>query len=271
MYCGSLEMNRNQGEIADVLSSERKNVIRIELSPEIVDYDLDPHDSLMASLLAWADSFYGLISNYRSILGLDENTLPFPGAPTYKNLIELVYSLGPDNACLLTTHAEELMAKFRLNKEWELSMKVVILTNVLMVPPRNECISFYEPSAGQDYSLPYPAIYFTAQITIDDLKKWLDNKSNKGYFRYTIKHHFPMKKASIKIDDKTLIWGQIASLLKLNGIHSWTRMSQVIIKLGHNSIIYYPSDDLPTPNELRTYYYRFVAAVSKVSQPMKQY
>jgi hypothetical protein len=234
-----------------------EDIINVELSPEIIDYDFDLRDSLIASLLCWQDRFYDVLKDARDLLEISNKKLNFPKEPTLDNLYDLAYSLGSDKSSLIKIQSLEIIKEFGLTPIWDLSMRIVILTNTLMIPPKSDSIRL----EGAGYKLNYPAIYITSYTSVDELKKWIHN--NRLFIRLMIKQHFPKKRTSPRLDDKTLFWGQIATLFKERGLNSWVKMVEIMQRLQNKDL--YSSripEEIPNPGELRTYYNRFNKSVA---------
>lgn len=262
-----------------IVFEDFENRVDIKLSPEITaerqNYSRSNYS--FAELLSWSKSFY--------------KSLQYPQNPTVENVVNLLFSnaITREKREIVKNCAKELKEKYALPENWEFSFEIAALTNVLLVPPseliRIHLPRYFYPSqrnrndsalglagriVGEWKILEYPAIYFTRQVTIDELKHWINK--NKSLIR-AIQYKLPKEK-KLKRERKTLFWGQVAWILKLDGIHSWSKMVKMIERLIDNnrkeSITQADSehfeDIAPEPQELEKYYNRFVASIT-VIQP----
>jgi hypothetical protein len=113
----------------------------------------------------------------------------------------------------------------------------------------------------------FPGIYFTRQVSIDELKKWINK--NRDIIR-AIQYKLPKQKI-IKRNQRTLFWGQVAWILKQDGINSWAKMRDYIDKMNKEKPFVKEEesdpvfDPLPTEIDLAKYYTYFVESLKQLS------
>jgi len=303
-------MNKKIPEENDVLVFEKfEERVDVKLSPEIKSInDYEQSDYLLADLLSWLKSFYESLFEIRKELKL-QTPLKYPNRPTIKKLVRLTLNLDSPKRELLETRAQDLLQKYHLTENWEFSMEMAILTHALLVPPKETGIYLYLPLSfypkiqrniqkikiknatslnelkkkltqllkyQSDFAkyrqmmevVKYPAIYLTRQTSIDELKKWINE--NKEIIR-VIQKRLPKQKI-IKRTQKAVFWGQVAWILKQEGIRSWAKMTEKIEELiqknrknntidGENKHF---ADEIPEPWELSKYYSRFIESLSSL-------
>ena len=278
--------NKNEGE--GIIFEDFENRVDVKLSPEIkTSEDYNKSDFILAGLLSWLKSFYVSIYNIRKEIGV-KTLLQYPTAPTAKNVVELIFTLNSDKRDLLRIRAKELAKKYSLTNNWEISMEIVTLTHTLLVPAR-ESIKVHLP----DYFYPkkpkeikslrdviswmktrplaevnnYPAIYFTRQVTINELKEWIDK--NRELIR-AIQCKLPRNK-NIKRTERAIFWGQVAWILKQDGVYSWAKMERSIEELDEKEPFLKEQEEsevlnpLPTAIELEKYYHRFLESLKTIN------
>lgn len=190
--------------------------------------------------------------------------------------------------------ALEKIANFLIEKKlsynWMFPILVAILTNTLLIPPKNN-IKLYVPdffSSNEEKKLNdvrtvddlkksiifkserfiekktllnSPAIYFQNFVSINDIIKWI--RKNKLFIKTAINALFP-KRRDIKIYKSTLTWGLVAHLLKEDGIKGWSKMAKYLNNWFNDRI---SSEFRPIPDEreLRKCYFRFLEQIEKIS------
>jgi hypothetical protein len=283
--------------------------VDIKLSPEIKSInDYEESDYLLADLLSWLKSFHNSLFEIRKELKL-QSIFKYPKKPTIKNLVGLIFKLDASKRKILESRTRDLLEKYHLTENWEFPIEIAILTHTLLVPPKETGVHLYLPlyfypklqenlekmkikktspidglrrelkrllKYKSDFAkyrqmmevVKYPAIYFTRQVSIDELKKWIDK--NRSFIR-AIQYKLPKRKI-IKRTQKALFWGQVAWILKKDGIHSWTKMVEKIEELiEHNrerGTIEKESghfaDIPPEPQDLARYYKRFIESLTYI-------
>jgi len=260
-----------------------KNRLEIHFSPQTTKSNWDPRDLTLAKILSWSKSFTSSVIEAREKINIKAS--PYPQKNLLNELIEIFPSLiTTDQWSLLTKESEIIANRFNLTENWHFPIETAILFNTLLIPPK-EGISIHFPSyffpeeqkpkklseiGGSLFHVPfvirYPAIYFTRQTSINELKKWIND--NRELLR-NIQYKLPKPKI-LKIKEDTIFWGQIAWIFRKEKI-SWAKMPEKIEqenkrylkeagKSEDNEEDYL---DIPLPLELEKYYERFLKAIEK--------
>lgn len=272
----------------NVVFRNSNNRLLVTLSPEIkTGKDYEASDVIFAHLLSWLNSFYNSIYTLRTELGI-KTPLSYPSNPTPKNVAALILSLESNKQNLLEIRSKELIGKYHLATNWAIPMQIVILTHTLLIPYKEEPIKAYIPDDStpnervlkglrsvsistvilRERRMKYPAIYFTRQVLPNELKKWIDNNTEAIG---NMQQKLPNKKDFRRIP-RTLFWGQVAWVLKRDGIDSWARMEDEILKMDKEKSFGNNNDssdeknifDLPTAVELEKYYNRFIESLQNI-------
>lgn len=256
--------------------------VAIELSPGLSKRDYDPENATIAVLLSWQPDFNKRLKSSRSNMNL-KKLYKYPEDPAPHEVVNKVFVpfSKTNKISLLEILAEGISEAYKLDSAWVTPIKVAILTNTLLVPPKTSPIRIYLPSkhklargrtnlfkdlVDRAGILNYPAVVLTKRSSINELKNWINE--NKDIIR-TIQESSP-KKVGSKTKPLTLMWGQIAYILKQNGVTSWEAMSRGIQRnLKDTSIERYENAIgeeflVPSGTELQRYYTRFIKALKTI-------
>ena len=272
-------MSKNR-ESDNIVFDDIANRIVVEISPDATPQkqNFSKDNFELAELLTSLKSFNKSILEVRQQIGLDK-PLPYPKSPTIENVVELFFnkSITDEARGILKNWAKELREKYRLSENWGISFRIAVLTNILPAPP-SETVGIHLPKnlspnkkealvglamgkVNEGKVLEYPAIYFTRQFSIDELKRWIND--NKSLVR-ALQSKLP-KERRLRRKHHTLFWGQMAWMYKKNGMKSWTHMSKKLQELldskqkdNENNNEDFPGDNAPEPGELRKHYVRFI-------------
>ena len=276
-------MNIPKVEDDSLVIDDIEGKIDVAFSPEIDAYRRHSNsDYLLAQLLSWSRYFNQDIKEIRDSIGLRE-ALKYPEKPSVESLVALLYKSIPQGKFQeFRDKAKIIRKKYKLLENWETSIQTAVVANVILVPP-DELIwvhfatedkvkdekekevktlstlsSIYEDPVFRNTQeairiSKYPSIYFTHKVTINELKDWINK--NKYIVRMLLEK-LP-KKTIIKRDKMTIFWGQVVWILKLDHMHSWTKMSKQIERFVEND----PSLEAPEPTELEKYYNRFIKSL----------
>lgn len=279
-----MKMDIKKQNIKNIVASDFFNLPEIKLSPDVKSRsDYEESDYLLAYLLSALRSFNSKIKEAREKLMVNR-TLSFPKEPTIGVIYEILYKSGQQKYILLKKLATKISDSYQLSENWILSIEVVIVTNTFLVPKKIDPIRIQTPldlteiidhiknnskSDLIDYfpgllkSLKYPAIYFTSEVSINDIKNWINK--NRELLR-SLLETLP-KRTIPKIHHKTILWGHIAWIYKRDGIQSWTEISDNIQKRIQSSEgPIFGETDAPSPNELKKYYDRFLASLKSLNK-----
>lgn len=245
-----------------VVTPDFFGIHNVVLSPEIkASKDYENYDFILAHILTARSSFRSQILETRREIGI---TKPFTYSDikNTESLYESMFSLGQEEYLQSKAVAKKIAKLYKLPSNWIFSIQVAIYTDTLLVPPKLDSIIIQIGPTREDDE--YPSIHFTSQVTIGELKKWVnDNKSDIRLFLKRIP-----KRPKPKVSSNTLIWGHIAWLFKRGGKHSWTEITNLIQvqigKLLETADDVYGRQEAPTPIELEKYYTRFTASLKKL-------
>ena len=265
----------------DIIFEEFENRADVHYAPELFGVvEVSRSNYQVAELLSWLKSFYKQIFAVRLKINVKE-LLKYPENDSVKDILKkTIFAIPYDFQQILEEESTKIVEHYRLTENWRIPFEIVILTHRLPVPPFLEGISihlpeyFYNkpknllelPSAfesayRQGAVMKYPALYFTRKVSANELVKWLKNPKNRKLFE-NIQYKLPRQK-EIDRDQKTIFWGQVAWILKQDGINSWAKMTKAIEKLLENN-----QDNLyqiaPEPVEIQKYYERFVESLHKI-------
>ncbi len=265
--------------------------LSLKWSPDIKrPNDFDKGNYTLAQLLSWSKKFNISILEARTKLEIARRE--YPQDPTIDNLVKL-YSdmLLDDKKKSAFDHvAREIAEDFRLTENWVFSIEIAILTGTFLVPSKDSIkihlpAYFYpEDKSSKGLALNiirmrqgepvvrYPAIYFTRQVKVNELKRWINE--NKSAIR-AMQYKLP-KPQKIKREEKTVFWGYVAWLLKRDGFRSWAKMTKAIEQMINNQGSEFENDSrqhftdaAPEPVELQKYYTRFIDSLKKLPSSVK--
>ncbi len=263
----------------------------LKWSPDIKSAkDFDKSNYVLAQLLTWSKSFNIAILEARN--QLDIVLQAYPKDPTPENLAELYRDmlLSDNKKAAFDKRARAITEDFRITENWILSVELAILTGTLLVPSKDSIKvhlpDYFYPEDNTTKGLAnkiammregapvthYPAIYFTRRVTVDELKRWINE--NKSAIR-AMQFKLP-KPQKIKRGEKTLFWGYVAWLLKRDGFKSWAKMTKAIEQMINRQRAEFKShqgdhytDIAPEPVELEKYYNRFMTSLKKLQPSNK--
>lgn len=273
---------KNEG---NVVFKDSNNRVNVDFFPVVkIEGDYNETDILLAHLLSWLNSFYESLFAVRKEIGL-EIPLSYPTQPTIEKVADLILTLKRDKRKVLEFKAKELTQKYHLGTNWIIPMQITVLSHTLLIPHKEAAIKVYIPDYAsplerrfkglrsipngtviiRDKLMKYPAIYFTRQVSPNEIKKWIDNNV------VTIKNAqrgLPTKK-DLRRNVRTLFWGQMAWMLKRDGIKSWAKMQKAIDNMDNkNPFISENVDEkifrIPTANELQKYYNYFIESLQNI-------
>lgn len=264
------------------------NRVVVEISPEVTPQkqNLSKDNFRLAELLTLLRSFNKSILKVRQEINLNK-LLPYPKKPSVINVVKIFSNKRIDNKAkeILEKWAKELRKKYRLPENWDIPFEIAALTNILPVPPteaigihlpkgfylneREIIVGFNKGIIRKGTVLEYPAIYFTSSVSIDKLKRWINE--NKSLIR-AVQDKLPKEK-KLRRKRKTLFWGQVAWIYRKSGM-TWARISRKIEKWMESmqEIDYNENKDIigdapPGPEELKKYYTRFVDSLRRLETP----
>lgn len=283
----------------DLIFEDDDRRVDFKLSPEIKSKrNFHESDFLLAWLLSLSKGFNKALLEIRKQVGLKQ-PIKYPKDPTVNKLSKLiVLSFDSKRYQYFDSLVENLSRKYQLTENWYLSLRIAVLTNTLLVPPSEEPIFVHIPKVirksnekaeikktqkpktikdllnqlNQDlietrrliYEMTvvqkYPGIYFTRQVTINELKEWISK--NRNLLR-AIQYGLP-KRRIIKRQKKTLFWGQAVWILKQEGIKSWVKIEKELEKILESSKEYLEDEDfasVPITSELQKYYNYFLESL----------
>lgn len=261
------------------------NLVSVVISPEVTpqQQNLSEDNFRFAELLTSLESFNEALSDVRRLIELHE-LLSYPRNPNIESVADLFFHkpITDKRRAVLRDWAKELRVKYNLPKSWDVPFQIAAITNVLPAPPKDS-IGLHLPEnflpdvtrVSNDTSntkvnigrvLEYPAIYFTRQVSIDELKLWIND--NKDLIR-AIQQRLPENK-KVRREPKTLLWGHIAWICRKGGIKSWTRISEKLQTWLNSKyeeceeIDDYLGEYAPSPGEIKKYHDRYVESLSKL-------
>lgn len=274
--------------------------LEIHFSPEIEETKrgFNRSDYTLAQLLTWLKSFNELILAVRKEINFT-TPLPFPKNANVDELVDFTFkALDNEKREIVFNKAKVIAKKYHLTDNWEFSIELAILTHTFLVPAKDVPIRVHLPSyfypeekkadseknlktLGSSLSSPeimraraamriigYPAIYLTGQVSVDELKKWIN--TNRELIR-VMQSRLPKRKV-LKRDDKTLFWGQVVWILRQEGFRSWSKMVGRIEELIEDNKkegmtqeeSEHYADIPPEPQELEKYYTRFIESLTDI-------
>lgn len=287
----------------DLIFENFNNRLKIGLSPEIKErgFEFDNSDTILAELFSWSKSFNQDLVNARKLVSLNKIT-PYPENSTFDQLIEIVVtSFDNDINTKLKKESQKILEKYALTENWLFYIEVAILTNKLLVPPRQQPIMLHFPPTKEDLvkedehpnnlrglssilNSPalkrvresqnlylHPSIYLTRKVTKNELMSFLSSSQNWRFIE-AMQSNLPKKKV-LRRERKTIFWGQIAWFMKRDGIHSWSKLANEIEKIVERSLKSRPNgikfdpitDITPEPVELEKYYNRFIQSIENLT------
>ena len=159
------------------------------------------------------------------------------------------YDLSEIGLELLNKQTDEIRIYYNFASNWAVSIRLAILTNFLFLPPQNKPIVFSKDGSPKDY----PAIYFTENVSIYQLKQFIQAKAQE------IRHittQMPNPKKH-KAELHTILWGQVVSMLigNVNVYLTDNFFAEIHRKLDKEI---FKNITVPDKIELRNQYKRFL-------------
>ncbi len=275
----SININEN-----NLLCKVSDRSIKIVLSPEAKQHkNYEKNNEVLAELLSWLKSFYKLIDEIRKKVGL-KHIIKFPEINSSDEILDLVQG---DVRKKILDGVAIAIKKYGLNTNWIESLTSVVLTNTLLIPFETEGIHILNPyplintptkkwknisaiqnelekklqllSIGRYYG--YPSIYFTQKVSIKKIIEFI--LKNKEYINKSLLSPLPKIK-TIKAHPHTFLWGQIAWILKNEGIKKWSDMEKFIE--NNKKIKIKP---IPNQIEIRKQYHTFLKYLRQIENQDK--
>lgn len=205
--------------------------IKIGISPLIFTSDYDENDKMITLFLADHSPFQRDIKLARESIPLS-HTFKYSDKPVAgaTNLMYLLAQVKGTKRRNLENSTKGLLQKYRLAYNWALSIKVVILTNTLLVPAKLEPIQAIFPSRMRYFiegldgesdvpvnadlttknlinAYKYPLLQFRRKVSKNEITTWL----KQNWKEVQAMMNEAPDKDDIRIKSTALIWGQLVS------------------------------------------------------------
>ncbi|GEM_PF-4061391 len=277
-----MKIKKIVGEERIIVNMEER--VKIDLFPKYKN-KIDQNNKLLAHLLSWLKSFNKELQDIRNSIPVER--IKYTRSFLSHEYLDYITKLDTKKVEDLEQAVERLRHRLKLTYIWSFSLKIAVLTHTLLIPER-ESVELYIPYSSNDatagkYPYPdyitlkkllrqsqYPAIIIPFGTTLDDLNKWIQNNTvqiNK------VLSSMPSKKI-VRMNEKTLLWGQIAWILKQDGIHSYTKMVKEIDKLEEKKLFVKDNEEdakekyqTPTADDLEKHCKRFIQYSSQLDSP----
>lgn len=265
-------------QIVDV---EYPSDIKLQSTENIKNY-------IVASVLSFCNSFTDWLVENRHICGITE-IIKYPKNVSESDLFDFSIDELGDQSITLLKNTENLLKQFGLNGKWRFPIMIAVLTNCL-VPPLYDPVEIHFPETTLRA---YETNHYGVKVAIKNAKTRLETWSNQIEFPSLIITEPINRKELIKqinrpgirekidamlsierdighikkvgIKEEALLWGQCTYLLKIDGIKSWSKISDELQKIKD---IVAPDSNLtvPTQDEVRKAYVSFVNSSAKLTE-----
>jgi hypothetical protein len=268
-------------------------VLFLSVAPE---WEYDERNLILGGLLLYLKSFRGWIRDIRDVkLGIEQR--PYPKGCDIGCVFDILDTLPLKKRIVLNEQVNKIGARYKLSRNWNIPLKMVILTDAFPVPPNEgDPIRIHRPFSEQQkshstradlvevtispgrngpmekYKLPrraldilyYPALYFTRDTSgrgTKGLPAFL--RENR---REIVALQRGLPKPAPRVERNALFWGHLVWVMKhIDGITAYKKMEENLAKVYENES-QKESDALPDQNQLRNYYQRFLTSLDKLEQ-----
>lgn len=208
-------------------------ILKIEISPFAYVQGYDESDKMVTLFFARYTPFICDVEKVREDIALDVlYEYPHKEKVDIGEVISLLAKVRGIQRKKLDSAAKDLIQKYVLAENWNLSIKVAVLTNTLLVPGKLEPIRAVHPSRMKLFlddldllpdskikvnltmrdlrsAYKYPLLQLTRKVTKNELISWVE----KNWEEFVALMGEVPEKDDIRIKDNALTWGQLSDLL----------------------------------------------------------
>lgn len=271
------------------LISSLKQIVEVEYPSGVKLQSIEnTKNYITASVLSFCKSFTDWVEINRHICGITE-TKKYPENISKSDLFDFVINELDNQSITLYKNTEVLLKQFGLGNSWRFPIMISVLTNLLVPPlydpieihfPENTLRAYEKNHYGMEVAvenaktrleiwsnqIEFPSLIITEPITRKELVKRINSPSIREKIDAMLSIEGDLghiKKLGIK--EKTLLWGQCAYLLKIDGMKSWSKISDKLQRIKDN-IVLNVDISVPTQEEIRKAYIGFVKASTKLAE-----